>query len=389
MNVFTERLRLLLLLTALAGPGALHAQTWQWVTAPAGPDPSISTVQATAVDGAGNVTVVGSFGSATLQLGPFTLTNTDPSGSTRDVFVARLSPTGTWTQATAGGSLGNDTPSALALDAAGGAVVAGTFRGASAAFGATTLTNADPSGQTSDVFVARLNAAGTWTQAVAAGLGSSDRDTGINALALDAGGNVAVTGDFRTSLQLGPFALTIPSGAAVSRGLYVAKLNAAGTWTQATAQGGDVRYLLGGIGLDAAGNITVAGNFSSPVAGSTAAAQFGSFTLPSTGAAAPSGLSYPTAFVAQLRSAAPLATQGRVAAAQVSFTPNPAHTAATLTLPAAAAARPLLVFDGVGRLVHRHVLPARATSATLELAGLTRGCYFVRCGPATGRLLVE
>jgi hypothetical protein len=39
--------------------------------------------------------------------------------------------------------------------------------------------------------------------------------------------------------------------------------------------------------------------------------------------------------------------------------------------------------------MRRLELPARATSAAVDVRGLTPGFYLVRCGAATGRLVVE
>ena len=69
--------------------------------------------------------------------------------------------------------------------------------------------------------------------------------------------------------------------------------------------------------------------------------------------------------------------------------PNPAHRAATLALPAAAAPRPVLLLDATGRVVRRAVLPAQATALVLDLTGLAAGLYAVQCEAATARLVVE
>ncbi len=70
--------------------------------------------------------------------------------------------------------------------------------------------------------------------------------------------------------------------------------------------------------------------------------------------------------------------------------PNPATAQVRLSWPEASAApRPVLVLDGLGREVRRLLLPARATSAALDVAGLAPGFYVVHCGPAAARLVVE
>ena len=85
----------------------------------------------------------------------------------------------------------------------------------------------------------------------------------------------------------------------------------------------------------------------------------------------------------------PTGTRAGSAALALRLYPNPAQTKATVLLPAAAVARPVLVLDAVGRTVRRQTLPAQAGSLIISLTGLPAGLYTVRCETATARLLVE
>ncbi|GAA4368909.1 hypothetical protein GCM10023185_42080 [Hymenobacter saemangeumensis] len=76
-------------------------------------------------------------------------------------------------------------------------------------------------------------------------------------------------------------------------------------------------------------------------------------------------------------------------ASSLALYPNPAHTTATLNIEATAQARTVQVLDALGRQVKQQQLPARATSALLELSGLSSGVYLVRCGAAMAKLVVE
>ncbi|WP_345237333.1 IPT/TIG domain-containing protein [Hymenobacter saemangeumensis] len=76
-------------------------------------------------------------------------------------------------------------------------------------------------------------------------------------------------------------------------------------------------------------------------------------------------------------------------AAALALYPNPARTAVTLSLPATAQARPVLVLDALGRQVGASLLPSKATSTLLDLRELPAGIYTVRCGAATTKLVVE
>ncbi len=250
--------RLLGLLLLITQPG--WAQSWQSVSAPVGSSTGRSAFLVATLDAAGNTVVAGNF-TGTLTLGSFTLT----SRGTSDLVVARRSPAGSWLQAVAvpATSSGYLTPTVLALDAAGQVLVAGTFTGTSVTFGSTTLTNASAAATTTDIFLARLNSAGQWTQAVQAG--GPDRDY-VTALAPDAAGNVAVGGYFYSaSCRFG--ALSLANDDPVSpdhqADLFVTRLSAAGQWTQAARAGSNGEERVAGLALQADGSITAVGYFTS------------------------------------------------------------------------------------------------------------------------------
>ena len=183
----------------------------------------------------GEAVVAGSFASPAVSFGATALTNAEPAGQEADAFVARLSPAGQWTQAVRAGAVGGDYLRAVRFDNAGGVVVAGDFTGATTAFGPTTLANADASGNSSDLLVARLSAGGTWTQATGAGSAGLDYATG---LALDGLGGAVVVGSFYgPSLPLGGATLTNAVPGAASFDVFVGRLSPAGAWTQATRAG--------------------------------------------------------------------------------------------------------------------------------------------------------
>jgi hypothetical protein len=225
--------------------------------------------------------------------------------------------------------------------------------------------------------VVRLDPSGTWTQAVQAGGTTSDI---AYAMALDRAGNVVVAGMFGNEISL------IPSGGTISFGNitltsagcadgFVAWLSPSGQWTHAMRAGGFGEDGVKAVALDAAGNATVMGTL-------TDSASFGPVTINRI-------RSYSTGFVARLTGLV-TATHAAVPAEIFSLAPNPATTQVRLNWrEATAAPRPVQVLDALGREVRRQQLPARATAATLDVAGLTPGLYMVRCGPATSRLQVE
>jgi len=254
------------LVGCLLGPLLAHGQAWQSALALPTAGGS-SRVGDMITDGTGGYVVAGDF-SGTLTLGSFVLTSTG-----NDIFVARLSAAGTWTQAVQAGGAGTRTVRALARDLNGGVVVAGMFEGTSATIGSVTLTNANSQATTSpDIFVARLSAAGQWTQAVQAGGPSIDSATDL--VVNPTTGTATVVGSFvGGTCTFGTRTLT----GASSNALFVARLNAAGTWAQAVGVvSSGAPNAASGVALDAAGNAVVSGyRFGG------GAVQFGSITLTS------------------------------------------------------------------------------------------------------------
>jgi hypothetical protein len=79
-----------------------------------------------------------------------------------------------------------------------------------------------------DVFVAKLNADGTWAWATKAGGTGTDYGNSVSALA---DGSSIVTGYFTGSAIFGSTSLTGAGGSDV----FVAKINADGTWSEASS----------------------------------------------------------------------------------------------------------------------------------------------------------
>ena len=358
----------------------------QWTQAVQGSTPSPNGsnycwVGGMAVDAANGVVLTGYF-NGTMSFRYQNLPYMVSAGS-NDVFVVRLSAAGTWTQAARAGSAPDERGVALALDAAGNAVVTGTMGnvstapGGTSSFGSTTLTGLGRA----DVFVARLNPAGQWTQAVQAGGVGYEAPSGI---AVDGAGNATVVGFFGLDANPTPppagypisFGSTTLAGAG-QEDLFVARLGRNGQWQQALAAGGPLNDYGIAVALAPNGDVTVGGGY-------TGSASFTPFFLSNNTSTAVT-----SAFVARL-GGLPAAARAATPAEVFTMAPNPATAHVRLSWPeAAATVRPVLVLDNLGREVRRQELPARATSASLDVAGLAPGCYLVRCGAAVGRLAVQ
>ncbi|MDO7875220.1 hypothetical protein Q5H93_10795 [Hymenobacter sp. ASUV-10] len=222
---------------------------------------------AVALDSNGDAIVGGSFASASITLGSFTLPNA--RAGQLDGFVARLSAAGQWVQAVRVGGSSNDEVVAVALEPNGTCVVAGNFGGAGIQLGSTSFTNRSPGGAGSDIFVAWLDRAGQWTQAVAAGGHDSDQ---VRALARRSTGELAIGGSF-LGYDISFGNQTVRNVSAGHTDIFVARLTSTGQWTQATAAGGFFDEGLSTVSFDGNGQVVATGNFASSTC------NFGSTTL--------------------------------------------------------------------------------------------------------------
>jgi hypothetical protein len=175
-------------------------------------------------------------------------------GGFHDAFIAKLNTTGSqFLYATLLGGQGNDVGSAIAVDGAGNAVVAGYTD--SFDFPVSQAFQSQPGGN-GDGFVASLNPLGTQWNFVTY-LGGSGRDQ-ANAVALDGAGNVYVTGaTYSTN-----FPVSTSAYQQTLRGNYdafVSKLSPAGSFLYGTLLGGSDTDCGNAISVEASGEVWVAG----------------------------------------------------------------------------------------------------------------------------------
>ena len=208
-----------------------------------------------AKDASDNLYVCGVY-SQTVDLDPGAGVYSVTSSGSADAFVIKLDATGNFIGGRSFGGPGSQTCESVKADAAGNIYLTGffpltvDFNPGAGVFEMTALGS-------SDAFVLKLDAAGNFVWAKAFSGTAADN---ANDLAVDASGNVFVTGLFQTTADFDPgpgvFNLT-----AFSNDIYIAKLDAAGNFGWAIRYGGTTLDAGLSIFISAAGNIYATGFF--------------------------------------------------------------------------------------------------------------------------------
>lgn len=223
--------------TGLLAPPSL---TWMTFAGGAGQDLIGAYGNSVAVDGSGNIYVIGSsdatWGSPVLAFG----------GGANDTFVAKYTSSGSLVWNTFLGGAGNDSGCGISEDGSGNVYVVGY---SSATWGAPAQAY---SGGT-DTFVAKLSSSGAlnWNTF----LGGAGNDYGFG-VAVDGGGNVYV-GGYSTATWGSP----VRANGGGTDG-FVAKLNNSGTLTWNSFAGGAGSDYGWSVAVDTGGNVYLSGNSS-------------------------------------------------------------------------------------------------------------------------------
>mgnify|MGYP001386115426 CR=1 FL=1 len=221
-----------------------------------------------------------------------------------DIFIAKISSSGTWASTANISGIFNDIPTSLTHDSNGNIYIAGYWDSVSY----TPLYFSNSSGYTTDslvglggfeIFIAKLVDNGShleweWVQSA----GGEDTDQ-PNSIALDSKGNIYVTGNFKKYAVFGNNAIfgdvwniTYPDPAdttnyywSYSQDIFIAKLSSNGTWLWSTSAGvggswgiREFRESGTGIAVDSNDDIFVSGFFQDTVS------NFGNNVLTSNGA---------------------------------------------------------------------------------------------------------
>ena len=204
---------------------------------------------AVATDSGGNILVAGRFKEGSIDFGLGPLTNA--SVTAFDIFIAKFDPDGACIWSKKFGDGADQSVRNLAVDSSDNVLLVGDFLG-TLDFGANPMS----AGTGTDVFVAKLDLGGQalWSKQY----GNTSNLFGFG-IAVDAGGDVVITGQCNGVLDLG--------GGSVDCGtmygdIFVAKLKSTGTYAWSKRFGNESAISEGrAVAVDGAGNVLITGRY--------------------------------------------------------------------------------------------------------------------------------
>jgi hypothetical protein len=157
------------------------------------------------------------------------------------------------------GGSGDETGNTVAIDASGNVFTTGSFKGV-ADFdpGASTYT-LNSGGVMADIFISKLDAFGNFVWARS--FGTTPADEGGTGIAVDASGNVYVTGTFNGTVDFDPGPGTYTLTASASSDAFVLKLDNSGNFVWARKLGGASGVNAYALAIDASANVYTTGYF--------------------------------------------------------------------------------------------------------------------------------
>lgn len=230
-------------------------------------------------DAAGNVYSTGIF-SGTVDFDPGAATLSMSSSGGNDVYISKLSASGTFLWAKKIGNTNNESSWGIAVDGSDNVYITGSFYGTCDMNPGGLVNNAISAGQ-SDVFILKLDPNGNYMWAKT--FGGTDFD-GATSIAIDAAGNIITTGSFRGTADFDPGAGVVNYNAMGSDDIFISKLDASGNFVFAKVIGSSGQDWGNGLAIYAGSQILVTGTFQNtadfdPGAGTTNLTSVGSFDI--------------------------------------------------------------------------------------------------------------
>ncbi len=210
-----------------------------------------------AIDGSGNVITTGVF-TGTTDFDPGAGTANLIAVSSSDAYISKLDLNGNYVWAKQIVLNGSNSPTSLTADVAGNVYITGYYENAvdfDPGAGTYTITSAGMQ----DIFFVKLDVNGAFSWA--GSMGGTVADYG-RSIALDATGNVIITGEFQGTADLDPTVGVYNLTATAVKDIFVAKFNPATASFIWSVRIGDTNNDVGyGITTDANNNIYVTGDF--------------------------------------------------------------------------------------------------------------------------------
>jgi hypothetical protein len=225
-----------------------------WAKSFGGPDDDFGLGVAT--DNTGNVFLTGEFASPSISCGSTTLINASSSGTSCDLYLAKLDVNGNVIWAKSAGATGYDMAYSVATDTSGNIFLTGFFQDSTITFGSVVLTNLG----VENIFIVKYDPGGNVLWATSAGGTSVDVAYSISA---DSIGNVYITGSFFSpNVNFGSYSLA-NSGSVNTCDMFIAKFDGNGNAKWAKSVGGANLEEGFSVSAGAKGNVFVTGRFTS------------------------------------------------------------------------------------------------------------------------------
>lgn len=227
-----------------------------WAKTPSVCDYSCSVI-GVATDNADNIYLTGHFQDGLFTFADKSIANATPGY--QDVFLYKLTSSGSGVWAKMMGGTNHDLGNALAVDKNNNIFITGSFKSSVMNAGSTLLSNSSSNG-TQDVFVAKFDAAGLlkWTKKA----GGTENEDGTS-ISIDALGNAYVGGYYKsTYATFGSY--NVSKSSAANSCLYLSKIDANGNiiWVKTTSDN-TTNSLINDVYVDRNGNVYTTGYYQS------------------------------------------------------------------------------------------------------------------------------